>query len=122
MESLEIEVCEDAGKRDQRGRRIVRAERRRVLIEEYRESGLTQKAFCRREGINLNTFVGWLSQQRAANAEQPGGPGSTFREVVWGGGTEAAAPGMLEGRLPGGEVVRGTVPEAVAKLVGLLRG
>jgi hypothetical protein len=119
MESIDPEVMEDASKRDSRGRRIVKAQERDRLIREYETSGLTQKAFCRREAINLHTFVSWLGMRK--------GPGeaaktreSVFEEVFLSTGTRR--PVALEVQLPGGEIVRGSEPAAVAKLVGLLRG
>ena len=44
------------------GRRVNRrysAEDRVRLIGEHATSGLTKKAFCRQQGINLGTFCGW---------------------------------------------------------------
>lgn len=35
-------------------------EERTEVIEKFRSSGLTQKAFCEREGIALSTFQNWL--------------------------------------------------------------
>ncbi len=120
MESLEMEVCTDASKRDSRGRRIFAPGERERLIGAYRESGLTQKAYCRREGINLHTFIGWLSIERAAKRSAKK-PKEVFREVQLRDAISSSrAP--LEVRLPGGEVVRGEDAEAVAKLVVLLRG
>ena len=119
MESIETEVMEDPSKRDSRGRRIVKAEERQRLIREYESSGLTQKAFCRREGINLHTFVSWLGKRKGlapgAKSKKP-----VFEEVFLSTGTGRA--GVLEVQLPGGEIVRGSEASAVAKLVGLLRG
>jgi transposase-like protein len=64
MESIETEVMDDPSKRDTRGRRIVKAEERERLIREYASSGLTQKAFCKREGISVHTFVSWLGKRK----------------------------------------------------------
>lgn len=119
MESIETEVMEDPSKRDSRGRRIMKAQERDRLIREYESSGLTQKAFCRREGINLHTFVSWLGKRKgpgkAAKSKEP-----IFEEVFL--STGRGRPVALEVQLPGGEIVRGSEPAAVAKLVGLLRG
>ncbi|HSR54541.1 MAG TPA: hypothetical protein VLV83_27255 [Acidobacteriota bacterium] len=120
MESIETEVMEDPSKRDTRGRRIVKTQERERLIEEYKSSGLTQKAFCRREAINLHTFVTWLSKHRGKNGKQGRGTRTTFREVQL--PAVARKAGVMEVQLPGGEIVRGADPETLAKLVGLLRG
>ena len=44
-------------KRDERGRRMVPAKERALLIEAYGKSGLTQRAFAKREGIKYFTFI-----------------------------------------------------------------
>jgi 2-oxoglutarate dehydrogenase complex dehydrogenase (E1) component-like enzyme len=41
------------------------AERREALVAKYRESGLTQAAYCRQHGLNATTFSGWLRRYRA---------------------------------------------------------
>lgn len=117
---MEMEVCTDPSKRDSRGRRIFAPGERDRLIGAYRESGLTQKAYCRREGINLHTFIGWLSIERAGK-RSGAKPKEVFREVQL-RESLACKRVPLEVRLPGGEVVRGEDAEAVAKLVVLLRG
>lgn len=101
MESIETEVMEDPSKRDTRGRRIMKAEERERLIREYESSGLTQKAFCHREGINVHTFVSWLGKRK--------GPGkssrrkeSAFEEIFLKAGPGRTAG--LEVQLPCGEI------------------
>jgi len=69
MELIETEWVDDGGKRDVRGRRIVKAEERERLIAAHESSGLTQKAFCEREGINKHTFISWLGKKRAVRGE-----------------------------------------------------
>lgn len=119
MESIDTEVMEDPSKRDARGRRIVKAEERERLIREYESSGLTQKAFCKREGINLHTFVSWLGKRKgpgeSSRRKQP-----AFEEIFLKAGPGRAT--ALEVQLPGGEIVRGSEASEVAKLVSLLRG
>jgi transposase-like protein len=118
MESIETEVM-DPSKRDTRGRRIVKAEERERLIREYESSGLTQKAFSQREGINVHTFVSWLGKRKESSPSR-GGRGPAFEEVILSaGGRKVSA---LEVQLPGGEIVRGSEAAEVAKLVSLLRG
>jgi transposase-like protein len=51
MESNEIELVDNGEKRDLVGRRIVSREERERLLAAYDESGLTQRAFARGEGI-----------------------------------------------------------------------
>jgi transposase-like protein len=118
MESIETEVM-DPSKRDTRGRRIVKAEERERLIGEYESSGLTQKAYCKREGINVHTFVSWLGKRKGP-AKSSRGRGPIFEEVFLSAGTRKSA--ALEVQLPGGEIVRGSEAAEVAKLVSLLRG
>ena len=97
-------------KRDGRGRRITPAAQREALLRAYEQSGLTQQAFTRREGIKYPTLVSWL---RRRGPRRP--PGAAFAEV-----TLPAAAG-LEVRLPDGVVIRGAKLEEVAQLLRLLR-
>jgi hypothetical protein len=39
-------------------------EHRRLHIEAWRSSGLSQAAYCRQNGINLTTFTNWLSHDK----------------------------------------------------------
>src|SRR2546421_2972874 len=104
MEAITTEVLDEKSKRDTRGRKIIEGARREELLASYEQSGLTQKAFSRREGINYHTLVAWLSQQRrSAPAVGPGTAPLRFEEVRLQG---VDLPG-LEVRLPEGTVVRG---------------
>jgi|CZKI01.1.fsa_nt_gi hypothetical protein len=58
IETLEI------AKRDERGRRIADAREKEALMEGYAASGMTQRAFVQKEGINPFTFAGRLRQRR----------------------------------------------------------
>jgi len=120
METAEVELWGDTGKRDTRGRRVIGEQERERLIAAYGESGLTQRAYARREGINYHTFVAWLGRDRggAGLTAKPGAKTVRFREVEWDGGSTAAA---LEVRLPDGTLVRGEDPRALAALITLLR-
>lgn len=116
MEAIEAEVL-DGGKRDGRGRKMLPEREWKRLIFEYGKSGLTQKAFARREGINVHTFVAWLGRHRKALGTKSDLP-VQFREVSLPVGRTAA----LEVQLPDGLVVRGSSPQALAELIRALRG
>jgi transposase-like protein len=117
MDTTEVEVCRDAAKRDVRGRRVLESGERERLLAAYAESGLTQKAFARREGVNYHTFVAWLGRERQG-APACGQKAVSFREVVVGGGAPHAP---LEARLSDGTVVRAEEAGALAALIRLLR-
>lgn len=114
VETLEI------AKHDERGRRIANREEKEALMGAYATSGMTQKAFSQREGINLFTFAGWLRDKRLAEAKQaPSGPvPPRFVEL---GFPRVAASYGLEVVLPDGLVVRGSEAKQVAALVRGLR-
>jgi transposase-like protein len=116
MEAIEAEIL-DGGKRDGRGRKVLPTSEWKRLLAEYEKSGLTQKAFARREGINVHTFVAWLGRHRKAFRAKTDLP-VQFREVS----LPAAAIGPLEVQLPDGVVVRGSSPRALAELIRALRG
>jgi hypothetical protein len=117
METVESEVLE-SGRRDSRGRRYVKAAQREQLLEAYDCSGLTQKQFCEREGINLHTLVSWLGKRRSGSVKDP--QHGIFRELLM---APALGPGSvsIEVQLPGGEIVRGSSAAEVAHVVRLLR-
>ncbi len=91
--------------------------RRAELLAAYDRSGLTQKAFAQREGVNVHTFVSWLQQRRRALAATAMSPAVQFAELPWSG----ARPAGLEVVLPDGATVRGAVAAEVAAVVRLLR-
>ena len=41
---------------------------RRAKIASCQESGLTAKAWCKKEGINYQTYLGWLKRFKKRNA------------------------------------------------------
>lgn len=118
MDLSEVEVCAEAAKRDERGRRIVDGDERERVLAAYAGSGLTQKAFARREGINYHTFVAWLGRARRGEAPAAGTSPVRFREIAL---ERGATHAPLEARLPDGTVVRGEDPQTLATLIGLLR-
>jgi hypothetical protein len=123
------ELVETGEQRDALGRRRTPVERRKELLTAYRQSGLTQKAFARREGIKYTTFCCWAQAERRKGklAIAPAGrkhrrveapPPLQFVEAKLPG----PAPGApLEVRLPDGTVLRGSHAAALAALVRALR-
>ena len=64
MESIDTEVCLESGKCDRKGRRIRGAHEWSLILKRYDQSGLTQTAFCAREGLKYGTLVAWLGRRR----------------------------------------------------------
>lgn len=116
------ELIEDDHKSDTRGRRIAGPERRAEIIAGYAASGLTQKAYARREGVNYHTLVAWLGRSRRHAAPRVAGAQAEadaprFAQLTW-PPAAAAIASRLEVVLPDGVTVRGD--DAAAMLV-LLR-
>ncbi|MEO6245826.1 MAG: hypothetical protein ABIQ12_10360 [Opitutaceae bacterium] len=120
MEPIAAELMDEARKRDARGRKIAAPERRAELLTAFDASGLTQRAFARREGVNFHTFVAWLQRRRGTGADRATPAALRFQEVCVAPGVRADAT-FLEVALPGGVVVRGGSAAAVAELVRALR-
>lgn len=118
MESITTEVLDDKQRRDTRGRRIMARERQAELLIAFDGSGLTQRAFARREGINFHTFVEWL-QRRRRTAGTGAKQTPRFQELSL--PFMARASGTLEVTLPGGVSVRGDNVASVVELVRALR-
>ena len=116
METIEAEVL-DSGKRDARGRRVVSEQEWNRRLDEYDKSGLTQKAFARREGINVHTLVAWLGRRRKRRAvDRPDKP-VRFQELS----LRSSSPSLLEVHLPEGLLLKGSSPQDLASLVLALR-
>ena len=64
MESIDTEVCLESGKCDRKGCRIRGAHEWSLILKRYDQSGLTQTAFCAREGLKYGTLVAWLGRRR----------------------------------------------------------
>ena len=112
MEANDAEVL-DSGTRDAKGRCVRPEQERARLLDEYDKSGLTQKAFARREGINVHTLVAWLGRRRKrAAADRPNKP-VRFQEVS----LRSSAASVLEVHLPEGLVLKGSSPQDLAALV-----
>lgn len=68
MKMITAELVKDETKRDTKGRRITPKARREDLLNEYKQSGLTQAAFARCAGVNYPTFASWLQGRRERTA------------------------------------------------------
>jgi transposase-like protein len=125
------ELMETGEQRDALGRRRTPRERRVELLAAYRQSGLTQKAFARREGLKYTTFCCWAQAERrkgklpvapAGNRQRVKGrvvQSVSFAEVQL--PVSAASASGLEVRLPDGMELRGSNAAELAALVRALR-
>ena len=124
---ITADLVVDETKLDSKGRRITPKARRQELLAAYEQSGLTQAAFARREGVKYQTFATWVSEgKRNATAVGPSQsvvpvrfaevnlPPPAQREL-------SANSDALSVTLPDGVVVRGSEAAAVAALVKALR-
>lgn len=124
MGTIVAEVI-DAGERDSRGRRRMSVAQRADYVRAYRESGLNQMAFAKREGLRYSTFAHWV--QKAAKGELRVTPMSSPREgAMQFAQVQLPAPAApttasLEVRLADGVVVRGDDVQKLAVLVRALR-
>lgn len=112
VETLQI------AKHDERGRRIADSQEKEALMAGYAASGMTQRAFSLREGINPFTFAGWLRQKRLAEAKPAPSGGQRFVEL---GFPRVASGYSLEVVLPDGLIVRGSEAKQLAALLRGLR-
>ena len=86
-----------------------------------RESGLTRRAFARREGIRYTTFCNWTQgAAKRAGAGLPAVAPVRFAEVAL-PASASMGGGVLEVRLADGTTVRGGNVEELAALVRALR-
>lgn len=126
--AAETELIETGEQRDALSRRRTPLQRREELLAAYRQSGLTQKAFARREGITYTTFCSWAQTQRR-KGKLPVAPAGRKRQRTQGMApvrfVEAAlAPAPvapLEVRLPDGTLLRGSSATELAKLMQALK-
>lgn len=94
-------------------------------VRAYRESGLNQMAFAKREGLRYSTFAHWM--QKAAKGELRVSPMSSPHEgAMQFAQVQLPAPAApttasLEVRLADGVVVRGDEVQKLAALVRALR-
>jgi len=122
MESIEAEVCVESGKSDRQGRRIRGAVEWCSILERYDQSGLTQAAFCAREGLRFGTLVAWLGRRRknGGNLSEPELPEPKFHELSLNSPPDSPSAN-LEVTLTDGTVLRGTQASELADLIRLLR-
>lgn len=118
MRTEVAELLEDGTKRDQRGRRMTPREQRAVLVGAFHDSGLTQAAFARREGLNAKTLSHWV---KAGAGRRSGASGAMRFARVSVPDAMAGLPARLEVALADGTIVRGGEVRAVAELVRALR-
>lgn len=116
MATITTELIEQ--KRDERGRKITSKAERAALVAAYAQSGLTQKAFAKREGIKFCTFTSWLQRRRKVAPTIKSSCGVRFAEVTLSGQEESSG---LEVQLADGTIVRGRSAAEVAKVAGILR-
>lgn len=118
--TVTTELVETGETRDRLGRKITPWERREELVAAWRQSGLTQAAFARREGVQYSTFASWVQEARRHG-------GSAAPQAAKVRFAEAHVPGVastpkVEVHLSDGTVVRGTSAREVAMVVQALRG
>ena len=53
--------------------KVEREHHRKEICGQFRESGLTRKAFCEKHGIGLSTLGFWLRKERSTNQESNDG-------------------------------------------------
>jgi hypothetical protein len=98
VETLEI------AKHDEKGRRLADAGEKETLIAAYQASGMTQRGFAQKEGINPFTFATWLRKWRMDGAKRSVAAPQRFLEL----GLPRAAGFGLEVVLADGLVIRGS--------------
>lgn len=114
-----MELVETGEKRDRVGRKITPAPRRAELVAAWRQSGLTQAEFARREGVRYPTFASWVQQARPTGGRaHASAPKVRFAEVQV---PAALSVPAVEVRLADGTVVRGASARDVAAVVRALR-
>lgn len=124
MESIETELCVERSKSDRKGRRIRSPQEWAQILERYDASGLTQEAFCGREGIRFGTLVAWLGRRRRRGGQlcDPKPAPSKFHELRLTGADCMHSREDLRVSLPDGTCVSGSNAEELARLVLLLKG
>lgn len=134
MGTIVAEVI-DAGDRDSRGRRRVTAAQRADYLRAYRESGLNQAAFAKREGLRYSTFCHWVQKAAKGLLRAPAAAAASatsrhgavqFAQVQLPATRSSSASAAvnatsIELQLPDGVIVRGADVQKLAALVRALR-
>jgi len=117
VENAEAALVDTGRKYDALGRRLITVEERAALVVAFRQSGLTQAEFARREGVVYSTFASWVQGRRAKPI-----PAKPTRPMKFAEVRLPATTGLgLEVRCPDGTVLRGTNAADLAALVRALR-
>ena len=132
MGTIVAEVI-DTGDRDARGRRRVTATQRADYLRAYRESGLNQAAFAKREGLRYSTFCHWV-QKAAKGLLRAPAPAAALRSgavqfaqvqlpsaLSSSSAASTSDAASVELQLPDGMMVRGADVQKLAALVRALR-
>jgi transposase-like protein len=112
--TVNTELVTEGERRGRRGRRFTSVERRRELVAEFDESGLTRKEFARREGVRYTKLCNWVQREGKVGGQAKAPATVRFAEVT----LPAGVPRGVEVRLPDGTTVRG---ERIEELVALVR-
>jgi transposase-like protein len=122
MKMITPELLEDGAKCGEAGRRLMGRERIAQLLAHYDNSGLSMAAFARREGLKYPTFASWVKKHASGRTGEAAGaiePARIrFAQVRL--PAMAGDAGGLSVTLPGGLVLRGADPLALAALVRAL--
>jgi len=92
---------DNTSRQDKRGRTLRTTEERRVLVEEFKGSGLGVAEFCRRRDLRMGTFYHWVQREKQGRRKavtKTGKPPVRFAEVQV--AMSGGAP--IEVELPGG--------------------
>jgi transposase-like protein len=108
---------------------MLSVEQRIEYVRAYRESGLNQAAFAKREGLRYSTFCHWVQKVARGELRAPSTPATRapqvqFAQVQLPAAATASAPkesAGIEVQLADGVVVRGDDVSKLAALVRALR-
>ena len=100
----------DILKQDARGRVLVSAARREVLLDEFERSGSSAMRFARLAGLNYSTFANWIQARRRkrALAKLPGCEGRDDEGSAARDGSVRLFEALVEGGLGKCQEERGT--------------
>lgn len=109
------------------GRDVGLERRWRGILKRWGSGGQSVRAFCRSEGVTEPSFYYWRRElaRRAGTAASVRrgarrGVAPLFLPVRLAEGGGVPAAGFIELRLSSGHVLRGSEPEKLARLAGLL--